>query len=576
MINMKMKSARGISLVSLVITTIVLIILANVIIYNVRDNLRLGKLENMQNDIENLRDKISSYYAQNGKIPATLPYTNVSHIGVISEAVDTGDFLVIDLSALENLTLNYGRDFEKLKDNLDNVNSYTDLYIINETSHNIFYVAGITIDNETYYTDYTSESVDTASVDLRYVDGVKIPEGFYYVEGTKDDTDNPIVITNDNSSVNYKWIVKNYKIEAVPEGIDIDTDKVEDFIKSVNAYKGYYQSMDDSANVMYLNLNNWSPEYYEEGIYKDKNGDTAYIPIGFSVSETPGENIINEGLVVKDRNENEWVWIEVPKTIYTTATSSEDYENIEKDMQTYVSAYRDSNYADTWYDGCGIETEVEYNNLKNTMLKSVYEKGGFYIGRYEVGTTTARSSSAETLITSVVQQGVYPYNYITCSDAQAKSENLVIEGKTGSLMFGVQWDLVLKFIETKGSKTQSELKTDSTGWGNYKNAEFDITRGEYTTTPSTTGSWQIVDGRYTKNSILLTTEGITNRNSTLNIYDLAGNVAEWTLEQNTANTNPCSFRGGDYVNDGNHTVSYRDCYSSSDTSDYIGFRPTFY
>ena len=34
----------------------------------------------MQNDITNLSDKISTFYAQNGKIPASIKYTNVQHI----------------------------------------------------------------------------------------------------------------------------------------------------------------------------------------------------------------------------------------------------------------------------------------------------------------------------------------------------------------------------------------------------------------------------------------------------------------------------------------------------------------
>lgn len=126
----------------------------------------------------------------NGKIPASIEYTNVDHIDVISQAADTGKFLVIDLSALDNLTLNRGQDFKKIKEienpSTEQVNQYTDLYIINETSHNIFYVQGIKIDQEIFYTDYTTKEMDKASVDLKYVDNVKIPEGFYYVGGTKD------------------------------------------------------------------------------------------------------------------------------------------------------------------------------------------------------------------------------------------------------------------------------------------------------------------------------------------------------------------------------------------------------
>lgn len=64
MIKQKLKNGKGISLVSLTITVVILMILVNVIIYNAKDNLKIGNLKEMQNDISNLRDKISSYYAR--------------------------------------------------------------------------------------------------------------------------------------------------------------------------------------------------------------------------------------------------------------------------------------------------------------------------------------------------------------------------------------------------------------------------------------------------------------------------------------------------------------------------------
>lgn len=585
MTNNKIKSARGISLVSLVIATIVLITLANVIIYNVKDNLKVGNLKGMQNDISNLRDKISSYYAQNGKIPASITYTNMNHIrtaGVISDAVDTGNFLVIDLSALENLTLNYGKDYEKIK-GLENLTTqdaekYTDIYIINETSHNVFYVAGITIDNETYYTDYTSSDIDKASVDLRYKEGVKIPDNFYYVEGTKD---TGIVIRNSNNTENYVWKQQNQKIAEIPNNVEIDIANREAFIKSVNAYQGYYQNTSNQT-VMYLAVDNWSPTYDKEGIYKDKNGNTAYIPAGFQVSETPGENTIDEGLVVKDGHNNQWVWIEVPKTIYVTATSSEDYEKIEADMQTYVSDYRDTTYLDIWHskEQHGFASSDEYNNWKHAMLKSVYEKGGFYIGRYEVGTNTVRASNLATETTPIIQPYAYPYNYITSKQAQTLAESFATEGSTSSLMFGIQWDLILKFIEVKEGKTKNELITDSTTWGNYPNAVFNITQGRYANNPSTASSWKAVSLTYNKlreNSILMTT-GVTQRNSVLNIFDLAGNVTEFTLEYGAIADTPCSGRGGNFATNTVDMCSAvnRELVDTTYADAFYGFRPALY
>ena len=95
------------------------------------------------------------------------------------------------------------------------------------------------------------------------------------------------------------------------------------------------------------------------------------------------------------------MWIEVPKSIYTNTTyndgtaptDSNDYGKIESVMQKYVTnAYRSGSFTDTWYsaDQHGFASSGDYNTHKNNMLKSVYENGGFYIGRYEVGTQTAR------------------------------------------------------------------------------------------------------------------------------------------------------------------------------------------
>ena len=90
-----LKSQNGVTLTSLVIAVAVILILTGTIIVNVTGNLKTEKLRNMQSDIENLRDKVSTYYAQYGKIPAdvSIEYTNINNLqsaGVISEVADTG------------------------------------------------------------------------------------------------------------------------------------------------------------------------------------------------------------------------------------------------------------------------------------------------------------------------------------------------------------------------------------------------------------------------------------------------------------------------------------------------------
>ena len=209
------KKNKGVSLISLVITVAVILILTNVVVYNAADTLKNTKLSNMQADIENLRDKVSTYYAQYGMIPAdtTIAYTNTSHINSISEATDIGPFYVIDLAAMENITLNYGKDYEKIRSGQattqDQINQLTDLYIINGTSHNIFYVDGIESGDETFYTDYSAEDKDKVAVTL-YKNSEETEEPTAPEEPTTPEEPDNSVVAADIPATDYGAIVKGY------------------------------------------------------------------------------------------------------------------------------------------------------------------------------------------------------------------------------------------------------------------------------------------------------------------------------------------------------------------------------
>lgn len=172
----KFKNNKGVTLVALAIAVAIIMILTNVVVYNAIDGLRANKLGNLQTDIENLRDKVSNYYAQHGAIPAdtSIEYTNIGNLSSIIGATDTGKFYVIDLAAMENVTLNYGRDYEKIRNKevttQSEINNLTDLYIINFDSHNVFYVAGIEVDGKMYYTDYTEDNKDTVPVTIHEIE----------------------------------------------------------------------------------------------------------------------------------------------------------------------------------------------------------------------------------------------------------------------------------------------------------------------------------------------------------------------------------------------------------------------
>ena len=341
----------------------------------------------------------------------------------------------------------------------------------------------------------------------------------------------------------------------------------------------------------------------------------------------------NKGIVIKDKNNNEWVWIEVPKTtvftgltIDTTNTLTEqNYTDIKNKLIAYAGVYRNgsasqtrSDWTDEWYakdgstlvtastsnltetqkaltNGCGL-TYDEYKTTYQKMLKSVYTYGGFWIGRYEAGiegsiddVSKARTSySTVTIGTSpkaINQKDAIPYNYVYCSEAQVLAKEMTPDSSyTSSLMFGIQWDLVCKFLEVKSDLTTADINSNSTNWGNYNNAKIEnIVSGKYAIYNGVSlGEWITISKLYTKQNsgndyrTLLST-GITDYTKKMNIYDFAGNEWEWTLEKASNSYDSCAYRGGGYdLTGSDYPDSGRS--SSSTTSSYssVGFRSILY
>ena len=308
-----------------------------------------------------------------------------------------------------------------------------------------------------------------------------------------------------------------------------------------------------------------------------------YLPKGFrQVSGTT----LEKGLTIQDSTGNQYVWVEVPKTkeVYPTAGleitefTEAEYTAIETDLHTYTNDYRESGDEDTYYsDEVTGLTSAQYTELKQKMLKSVYQNGGFYIGKYETGTETARTSGDPSIApteTPVIKPNVYPYNYVTCSQAQTLASNMEHGDRTTSLLFGVQWDLVMKYLETKGT-AQADLKTDSTSWGNYEDNAWNITNANLKYAPNGSGWKNATEKSKTSNLSILLSTGASETFSKQGIYDIAGNVREWTLEYSSYSSSsyPCVYRGGSYYDSGsNYPAEYRICYDSGDCNHYVGFR----
>ena len=318
------------------------------------------------------------------------------------------------------------------------------------------------------------------------------------------------------------------------------------------------------------------------------NETRPYLPTGFT--QVKGTTLKN-GLTIQDSTGNQYVWVEVPKAerVYKTAGleikdfTDEEYTAIEADLHTYTDVYRNgTNYKDEYYSGVGLTSE-EYYSLKKMMLKSVYQNGGFYIGKYETGIEDAPKTSGSANVapteTPVIKQNAYPYNFVTCKQAQTLASNMESGNHTSSLMFGVQWDLVLKYLETKGT-SQADLKTNSKSLGNYYDTLYNITNIEskYYFSSSSSSKW--TSGAYgtkTSNSFILLSTGASDDFCKQGIYDLAGNVEEWTLEYTSTSSDPCVQRGGSFSTAGvGAPVFDRDFGQTTTNSRDRGFRVSLF
>ena len=348
----------------------------------------------------------------------------------------------------------------------------------------------------------------------------------------------------------------------------------------------YFMDNPNVTSAMSITLSIDSYQANEE--IKGNNVTTGgtYLPDGFTQVE--GTTLEN-GLTIQDSKGNQYVWVEVPKTseVYPTAGlnitefTTDEYTKIETDLHTYTNDYRKSGYKDEYSsDAATGLTSAQYTEQKQKMLKSVYKNGGFYVGKYETGIENAPKTSGSPSTTPteipVIKQNAYPYNYVTCSQAQTLASNMESGNYTSSLMFGVQWDLVLKYLETKGT-TQAELKTNSTNWGNYRDNLWNITNANSKYAPSGSNWTNGAYGKKDSGKYILLSTGASEEFCKQGIYDLAGNVWEWTLEYTAHSSYPCALRGGGYTYNGSATpAACRETYPTTSHNIFFGFRVSLY
>ena len=293
-------------------------------------------------------------------------------------------------------------------------------------------------------------------------------------------------------------------------------------------------------------------------IFKDVNGEQVPIPEGYIVSENSDENIVNKGLVISDSRGNEYVWISCTVDSSSNKLQYKRTEwGVEKDGTDNSRAIKDEltlkdidvTYSKTDTDN-GINEEISKEIVAqiNAEKESIKKYGGYYIGRYEVGKDNK---------TAVIKAEQEPYVNIKWSKAYELTKGIGGgEGATTYLCSSYSWDTAINFIQNTTGKNYA---TSIIGFnGNWKSQEVKDSSGKVIKPVNTAQRLNT---------------GLTT--ALCNIYDMGGNVGEFTTELNPGTSETVVLRGGNNNVNG-RPAGYRWDNNSGNASSYYGFRATLF
>ena len=258
------------------------------------------------------------------------------------------------------------------------------------------------------------------------------------------------------------------------------------------------------------------PKFENTTTITDDLDNPVTIPGGFHIDKDSGTKV-EEGIVIEDSNNNQFVWIPVGEyNVSTTISSTGKLINeltrrqwADENVVAEPTTVNGDDVIDTYYYGEGDSRSVAYGEIDAFLesAKPVSEggHGGFYIGRYEQGEG------------NVCKSGVNPYVYVRIDQAKEQAEAMYSGNTyvTSELISSYAWDTALNYIcQTNEEGYLLATTTDST-YGNIGTSSKKQT-GEY------------------------------EADNYSNIYDLLGNCMEWTTEYSSNLGNACVYRGGYY------------------------------
>ena len=469
--NLK-KQAKGITLIALVITIIVLLILAAV--------------------------SIATLTGQNGIL------TQANNAKTNTEIADEKEAIGLAYNGAMAKNNGNGVSYQDLNDQFI-LNGRTDAHADGANPITVTFDSGriYTIDSNGNISD-PEESNIVATMEI---EGTRVAEppkpssgNFEHVEGTE--VSNGYVIRDKDNGNEFVWVPvdKDQKIQ-------INVTSKEEDITSITLTDPYGDPM-ELPNIGSLGKS------YNESVEPTING-----PYVLKVSTVTEEKTTVLGVHTLYEFDTMMDWMLTEEYVASKMPGA-----TLKDMLSQMGCET----LEEAYGMSGAQLKNQYQEAEDSEIglnhkESVKENGGFYIGRYEASYENGKVASKKSTLTNrtgptdELENGML-WNYVSQEEALRETKNMY--SGISTLLTGAAWDRTLGWLEETKAVSSFKIVGDSSSWGNY------------------------ADDRFTNNSpaSLINTgeEDSTEKN---NIYDLAGNLYEWTTEIPANNTSSRVFRG---------------------------------
>ena len=342
--------------------------------------------------------------------------------------------------------------------------------------------------------------------------------------------------------------VEIYQNEVEKEKVELD--KVTNYIDDYN--NGSSKEDEESLLEVEESIKN-GIIYKENTTIYDKYKNPVKVPEGFKLAADSGTDV-TQGIVIEDAEAgdedtkgNQYVWIPIGKIKISETSETKNITLGRYDFENNSSG----EIKQTIDDYTGIITinssfqELTSSRYGNTVAKNIGDflskansSGGYYIGRFETGKV------GENTNTFNIKKEQEVYNEITQANAANLARNLYSSNSNfeSDLINSYAYDTAIIFIQTfsgdedysKQIPLQSALTT--TGNSHDDNNNYDVR---------------------------------------CNIYDMSGNVMEWSTETYTDNNTPCTKRGG-YYNSSHDYTAHRTYYRTNYSNNTLGFRSIIY